>query len=80
MIALYILYAVLGIIALLLGIAIIRAILFVPKKEENIEIESLEVDVDKAANDLSEMIKCKTISHRDRSLENDEEFGRVPGH
>ena len=76
MIALYILYAVLAIIALLLGIAIIRAILFVPQKDEQIEIEQISVNVDKAADDLSEMIKCKTISHRDREKENEAEFER----
>ena len=70
------LYVVLGIIVLLLGIAIVRAILFVPKKQKDIAIDDVNVDVEKAARDLSEMVKCKTISHRDRALENDEEFER----
>lgn len=69
-----VLYVVLGIIALVLAVAIIRALLFVPKKDVNIEIEKIDVDVDKAASDLAEMIKCQTISHRDRALENDAEF------
>ena len=70
------LYIILGIIALLLGIAIIRALLFVPHKESKIEIEKVNVNLDKATRDLADMVKCKTISHRDRALENDEEFER----
>ena len=70
------LYVILGIIALLLVIAVIKALLFVPKKEEAIEINEVAVDLDKATRDLADMVKCKTISHRDRSQENDEEFER----
>ena len=40
-----VLYVVLGIIGLLLLIAIVKAILFVPKKEQNIAIEEVKVDV-----------------------------------
>ncbi len=70
------LYIVLGIVVLLLGIAVVKALTFVPYKEEKIEVKEVSVDVDKAANALSEMIKCKTISHRDRSCEDDAEFER----
>ena len=70
------LYIILGIVALLLVIAVIKALLFVPKKEEAIEIDEVAVDLDKATRDLADMVKCKTISHRDRSQENDEEFER----
>lgn len=70
------LYIALGIIAVLVAIVLIRTIAFVPYKEKTVEIEKIEVDVDKAARDLSDMIKCKTISHRDPSLEDDGEFKR----
>ena len=68
------LYIVLGIIALIIAVALIKALLFVPKKDREIEIEEIKVDVSKAAQDLSDMIKCKTVSHRDRAQENDAEF------
>ena len=68
------LYMVLGIIALLLLVAVVKALLFVPRKEILVEKENIEIDLDKAARDLSDMIKCKTISNRDRTLEDDEEF------
>ena len=70
------LYIILGIIALLLIVAVIKALLFVPKKEEAIEINEVAVDLDKATRDLADMVKCKTISHRDRNQENNEEFER----
>ncbi len=70
------LYIVLGLIALLVAIVLIRTVLFVPKKDEQIELEEINVDVDKAANDLADMIRCKTISHRDRAKEDDAEFER----
>ena len=70
------LYIVLGIIALLLGIAIIKTLLFVPKREQAIEIDQVDVDLEKATRDLADMVRCKTISHRDRTCENDEEFER----
>lgn len=70
------LYIVLGLIALLVAIVLIRTVLFVPKKDEQIEFEEINVDVDKAANDLADMIRCKTISHRDRAKEDDAEFER----
>ena len=56
------LYVILGIIALLLFIAIVKTILFVPKNEQNIVTEEIKVDVNKAASDLSEMVKCKPSS------------------
>ena len=70
------LYIVLGIIALIIAVALIKALLFVPKKDKEIVIEEIKVDVSKAAQDLSDMIKCKTVSNRDRAQENDAEFER----
>ena len=70
------LYVILGIIAFVFAIVLVKTLLFVPKKENKIEVQAVEVDLDKAANDLADMIKCKTISHRDPTLENDEEFER----
>lgn len=71
-----VLYFVLGIVALLLAIAVVRALAFKPYAEPSIEREEISVNLDKAVADLAEMVKCKTISHRDRALENDGEFER----
>lgn len=71
-----VLYIVLGAIALLLIIALLRAALFVPPQQPEIAIDEIEVDINKAVNDLADMIRCKTVSHRDRSCEDDAEFER----
>ena len=63
-----------AIIVLFFAIIFIRAFLFVPKKAEHKNIDAVYVNGDKASHDLSEMIKCKTISHRDDSLDDISEF------
>ena len=70
------LYVVLGVIFLLLAALVVRTLLFKPLPELTVEKEQLNVNVDKAAHDLSEMVKCKTISHRERDKEDDSEFER----
>ena len=70
------LYVISGIFALVFAVVIVKAVLFVPKKDGEIAIEQINVDLDKATADLSDMVKCKTISHRDASAENDAEFER----
>lgn len=70
------LYIILPAIALIAAIVVIRTLRFKPYPEENLVADEIEVDVDKAVSDLSEMVRCKTVSHRDRSLEDDGEFER----
>jgi carboxypeptidase PM20D1 len=48
---------------------LIRTLLFKSKKEEPIVLEPIEFDREKATKDLKELIKCKTISYTDNSLE-----------
>lgn len=57
-----------------LAVIFIRAALFCPKEEDRPAAEPLTVDGEKATADLAEMIKCKTISHRDASLDDTAEF------
>lgn len=71
------LYIVLGILAAVLAIAavvIVRTLLFVPKEQKTISPQPVNADSEKAVSDLAEMIKCKTVSNFDRSLEDDAEF------
>ena len=75
-----ILLAVLGGIFLLLligvGILLIRALRFKPAPVLAEEVEPVFVNSEKATHDLAEMIKCKTISDRDRANEDEAEFDR----
>ncbi len=72
-------YAILSVIALLvliIAVVIIRTLRFKPQKTEDKNFCEVKFDSEKAIGDLSEMIKCKTISSADKSLEDEEEFRR----
>ncbi len=68
------LYIALGVIAAFIAIILIRTALFVPKKLPEIKAEPVFVNAEKAASDLSEMLKCQTVSDRCRENENGAEF------
>ena len=59
---------------LFLAIVLIRALMFKPEKCDAINATSVFVNGEKATSDLAEMIKCKTISHRDKTLDDELEF------
>ena len=54
----------------------IRAILFKPKSFTHSEPQSVNFDEEMAINALQQMVECKTISDRDKSLEDDAEFDK----
>ena len=59
-----------------LAVIFIRAFLFVPKRVDLGEVSEIKVDAEKATNDLAEMIRCKTVSHRDEGLDDVAEFDK----
>ncbi len=65
-----------GVVVLFLAVIFIRASMFKPAKEEKKPALTVCVNSEKATSDLAEMIKCKTISHRDASLDDEAEFER----
>lgn len=68
---------VLGIVAVIvifLLVLIIRALSFKPKKTVSFNAEEISIDREKAIFGLSEMIKCRTVSCRNRAQEDDAEF------
>ncbi len=73
----FILYILLGIIALFLTVILIRTACFKPKENvKPLEITE-EFDTEKTVQNLAELIKCKTVSYRDSSLEDNEEFKKL---
>lgn len=68
------LIAVLSLLALLAAVLIIRALCFKPKNTESIDAPSVFVNAEKAVSDLAEMIRCKTVSDRNRDDEDEAEF------
>lgn len=56
------------------AVIFIRTFLFVPKKIEQNDVAPVFVNSEKAVADLAEMIKCKTVSHSDPTLDDEAEF------
>ena len=70
----WILLGVLAVFVLFVLYLIIKASAFKPKKYDIPESDELDIDRDKAINGLAEMIKCRTISSRNKALEDEKEF------
>ncbi len=58
----------------LITVIIIKTILFKAPPIKERKSDNIEVDIEKAVADLSEMIKCKTVSRVDKSEEDESEF------
>ena len=63
-----------SLIVLFLSVIIARTIMFVPEKKGVSRVAPIAVNGEKAAHDLAEMIKCKTISSSNKNEEDDGEF------
>ena len=73
------LYIILALIVIFLAVIIIRAAAFRPKAQPLCVQDDVEIDRDQAIRNLQELVKCRTISYRDSSLEDDAEFEKLLG-
>jgi len=64
-------------IVVFLAVLIVRASAFKPKKQPELDTYEVKVDKEKAAAELAELVRCKTVSHRDPALEDDAEFEKL---
>ena len=71
------LYIIIGLIALFFAVILIRAAAFNPKPQPPISDETVTFDKDAAVSSLAELVKCKTISYNDHTLEDDAEFEKL---
>ena len=67
-------WLILAILALIAAFVLVRTILFKPDKITVEEKIPVEFDKDAAVASLQELVRCKTVSYRDASLEDNEEF------
>ena len=74
MIGLYIGLSVLAVIAVIAVIVVIRTVKFVPEDSDRAEPLPIKINEKKVVSDLASMIKCKTVSHVDPTLDNEAEF------
>ena len=70
----YVLYGFLAIIVILLAIILIRALAFKPLETSSVNEEEIVFDKVKAVTNLQELIKFKTVSNLDSTLEDENEF------
>jgi len=70
-------YVILAVVVAFLAVVLIRTLRFTPKPQPEISNEEVTFDRDAAVQNLAELIKCKTISYADHSLEDDAEFEKL---
>ena len=68
---------VLAAVLIFVAVILIRTAKFQPKAQPNLSTETVEFNKDKAVSNLAELVKCKTISCSDHSLEDDAEFEKL---
>lgn len=72
-----VLYLILGLILVFLAVILIRTFLFKPLPQPKILDDSINFNKEESINALQQLIKCKTISYYDKSLEDDAEFEKL---
>ena len=68
---------VLTLLAVLICVILVRTAMFRPKPQPEIIREELGFDRDAAVDALAQLVRCKTISYHDKSLEDDGEFQKL---
>ena len=72
-------YLILGLIAVFFAVVLIRTLNFKPKAQPATSQEAVSFDQEAATEALAQLIRCKTISYSDHSLEDDAEFEKLIG-
>jgi carboxypeptidase PM20D1 len=68
-------YAV-GAILLFILFLVVRALLFRPYPQVEVQPFAMDVDRERAVKNLAQMVRCRTVSHDDVSLEDEAEFDK----
>lgn len=72
-----VLYAVLALLVLLIAVVLVRTLRFRPKPQPTVQEDAVSLDKDTIVSSLQQLVRCRTISYYDHSLENDEEFEKL---
>ena len=73
----YVILFLLALLGIFIAVVVIRTIRFKPKAQPPISEEVISFDKDGAVDALATLIKCKTISYSDHTLEDDAEFEKL---
>ena len=69
--------AVLFVILAFLALVLIRTLMFTPKEQPECSQESVALNPDAVISALSELVRCKTVSHHDPTMEDEAEFRKL---
>ena len=70
-------YILLAAVVLFIAVISVRTASFTPKAQPELKKEDVLFDHDAAVEALTELVRCKTISYNDHSLEDDAEFAKL---
>ncbi len=70
---------ILAALAVFVVVVAVRTAVFRPKTQQSVEPREIPLDKDGCIRALQELVKCKTVSHDDHSLEDDAEFEKLVG-
>ena len=72
-------YILLAVVAAFFAVVLIRTFRFAPKSQPKIDETPVDFDKDAAVDALAQLVRCKTVSYHDHSLEDDAEFEKLIG-
>ena len=68
---------ILGIVLVFLAVLVVRALMFNPIPQPQLDAQSIDFNKDAAVSNLQQLVRCKTVSNVDPSLEDDAEFEKL---
>ena len=71
------LWILLAVLAAFVAVIVIRTLRFTPKPQPELDTESCDFDREAAVDALAQLVRCKTVSYNDHSLEDDAEFEKL---
>ena len=70
-------YLILGLLLAFAAVIAVRTIRFTPKSQPAVSEEFFDFDKEAAVDALAKLVRCRTISYNDKSLEDDGEFEKL---
>lgn len=64
-------------LALFILVVLVRTLMFKPNNNVVTDTSEVEFDSQKSIDNLCELVRCRTVSYRDSSLEDDKEFSKL---
>lgn len=70
-------YLILAVLVAFIAVVAVRTIRFRPKPQPEVTKEEIAFDQDAAVDSLAQLVRCKTVSYNDHSLEDEGEFQKL---